>query len=90
MNLFFEASVEHLIRLIQHEHLDVASAEMPLLDHVEDTSRSTRHDVNSGLQSPDVVRDTLATDAAMDLHVEVVAKGQAHLRTGKSYGVSHI
>mmetsp|Transcript_57868 Transcript_57868/g.179834 ORF Transcript_57868/g.179834 Transcript_57868/m.179834 type:complete len:224 (+) Transcript_57868:679-1350(+) len=79
VDLLLEAAVEHLIRLVQHEHLDLAGAEVPLLDHVEHAARSARDDVHARLEGVDVVRDALATDAAVDLDVQVVAECQADL-----------
>mmetsp|Transcript_42016 Transcript_42016/g.68047 ORF Transcript_42016/g.68047 Transcript_42016/m.68047 type:complete len:226 (+) Transcript_42016:629-1306(+) len=81
VDLFLEASVEHLICLVQDQHLDVTCAEVALLDHVEDSARCTRHDVHSGLEGVDVVRDSLAADAHVDLHVQVIAQSQADLLT---------
>mmetsp|Transcript_49830 Transcript_49830/g.115711 ORF Transcript_49830/g.115711 Transcript_49830/m.115711 type:complete len:260 (-) Transcript_49830:164-943(-) len=81
VNLLLEPSVQHLICLVQHQHLDLARAEMPLLDHVEDTARSPRHNVDAGLKCVDVIRDTLPTDAAMNLHIQVVTQSQTHFLT---------
>merc|ERR1719183_867505 len=55
VDLFLEASIQHLICFVKDKHLDLPSAEVPLLDHVEDTARCSGHDVNSGLQSTDVI-----------------------------------
>merc|ERR1719460_1041942 len=81
IDLLLEATVQHFIGLVKDEHLDVASAEVPLLDHVEDTSRCSRDDVDAGLQSPDIIRNTLSTNATVDLHAEVIAQSQANLLT---------
>mmetsp|Transcript_138 Transcript_138/g.252 ORF Transcript_138/g.252 Transcript_138/m.252 type:complete len:462 (+) Transcript_138:109-1494(+) len=81
IHLLLEAAVQHLICLIQHEHLDLAGAEVPLLDHVEDAARSAGDDVAAGLEGVDVIGDALAADAAVDLDVQVVAEGQANLLT---------
>mmetsp|Transcript_47404 Transcript_47404/g.136941 ORF Transcript_47404/g.136941 Transcript_47404/m.136941 type:complete len:469 (-) Transcript_47404:55-1461(-) len=81
IDLLFEPTVEHLVCLVQHQHLDLARAEVPLLDHVEDAARCPRDDVHAGLEGVDVVRDALAADATVDLDVQVVAQRQAHLLT---------
>mmetsp|Transcript_2117 Transcript_2117/g.5660 ORF Transcript_2117/g.5660 Transcript_2117/m.5660 type:complete len:305 (+) Transcript_2117:403-1317(+) len=79
VDLLLEATVQHLVRLVQNEHLDLAGAEVPLLDHVEHAPWRARHDVDARLEGVDVVRDPLAANAAVDLHVQVIAEGQAHL-----------
>ena len=42
VDLLLEAAVQHLVGFIEHEHLDVTSAEVALLDHVEYSPRSAR------------------------------------------------
>mmetsp|Transcript_111685 Transcript_111685/g.266428 ORF Transcript_111685/g.266428 Transcript_111685/m.266428 type:complete len:205 (+) Transcript_111685:410-1024(+) len=79
VDLLLEAPVEHLIGFIQNQHLDVACAEMALLDHVEHPSRCAGHDLHAGFESVDVIGHTLATDADMNLHVEIVTQCQANL-----------
>mmetsp|Transcript_73098 Transcript_73098/g.158084 ORF Transcript_73098/g.158084 Transcript_73098/m.158084 type:complete len:321 (+) Transcript_73098:2-964(+) len=74
VDLLLEAAVEHLVRLVKDEHLDLARAEVPLLDHVEDAPGRARDDVDPGLERVDVVGDALAADAAVDLDVQVVAE----------------
>mmetsp|Transcript_98879 Transcript_98879/g.265543 ORF Transcript_98879/g.265543 Transcript_98879/m.265543 type:complete len:232 (-) Transcript_98879:38-733(-) len=79
VDLLLEAAVQHLIGLIKDQHLDRPGAEVTLLDHVENTPRGAGHDVNAGLEGVDVVRDTLAADAAVHLDVQVITECEADL-----------
>mmetsp|Transcript_95161 Transcript_95161/g.198964 ORF Transcript_95161/g.198964 Transcript_95161/m.198964 type:complete len:436 (-) Transcript_95161:34-1341(-) len=77
VDLLLEAPVQHLIGLIQHQHLHGSRAEVSLLDHVEDTPGSSGDDVDTGLEGVDVIGNSLSSHAAVHLDVEVVAQGQA-------------
>mmetsp|Transcript_34310 Transcript_34310/g.84975 ORF Transcript_34310/g.84975 Transcript_34310/m.84975 type:complete len:251 (-) Transcript_34310:420-1172(-) len=79
VHLLLEPAVEHLVRLIQNQHLDPTSREVPLVDHVEHAARCPRHDVHTRLEGTDVVADRLAADAAVHLDVHVVAECEGHL-----------
>ena len=50
------------------------------LDHVEDAARRARNDLHASFESVDVIRHPLATDADVNLDVEVV--------TSATWGVS--
>merc|ERR1712060_608889 len=81
VDLLLESAIQHLARLVEHQHLYFASTEVLLLYHVEDTTRRPRDNVGTGLETVNVIRDALATNANVDLDIEVVAQGQGDLLT---------
>jgi hypothetical protein len=72
IDLLSETTRQHLIGLIQNEHLHVVSLEDPTLDHVLDTTRSTDDDLGTLLESLHVVTNAGATNAGMALNVHEV------------------
>ena len=67
VDLILEAAVEQLIRLIEHEHLNLFRGEVAVLDHVEDTTRRTGAHVHARLESGDVRPHARPADAAVHL-----------------------
>jgi hypothetical protein len=49
-----ETEVEHLVRLVEHQHPDAAEVEMPLPGQVEQPARRTDDDVDAALESLDL------------------------------------
>ena len=79
VDLLFEALREHLVRLVDDEHLDRTRAKVAPLDHVEDASWRPRHGVHARIEPADVLADRLAADARVALHAHVIAQRQHHL-----------
>ncbi len=70
---------KHLVRLVQHEHLDVGDAEGATVDHVVDTAGSTNDNVDAFLQLADVIAHVGASDAGVALHLHEVTELDDHL-----------
>mmetsp|Transcript_23503 Transcript_23503/g.73932 ORF Transcript_23503/g.73932 Transcript_23503/m.73932 type:complete len:306 (+) Transcript_23503:468-1385(+) len=79
VDLLLEALGEHLIRLVDDEHLDCARAQVAAADHVEDAARRAGDGVHSGVEAADVLADRLASDAGVALHRHVVSEREHHL-----------
>ena len=79
VDLVLEAPVQHLVGLVDHEHLQVPRLQAPPLNHVEDPTGRPAHDLHAVIQPPNVLADGLAPDARVALHVHVVAQGQTNL-----------
>jgi hypothetical protein len=77
--LFSVATDEHLIRLIDHKHLEVLRLEVAPLNHVLDASGRSRDDLHAGLERLDVLADGLAADAAVRRDVHVIAERHHHV-----------
>ena len=75
VDLLAEALVQQLVGLVQHQHLDVARAQVAAADHVGDAARRAGHDVLAVVELADVLADVGAADAGVALHVHVVAEG---------------
>ena len=70
VDLLSETTRQHLIGLVEHEHLHAVGAEDTALDHVVDTSWGTDNDLWAVLESLHVVSYGSTTNAgvALDLH----------------------
>mmetsp|Transcript_14814 Transcript_14814/g.33881 ORF Transcript_14814/g.33881 Transcript_14814/m.33881 type:complete len:372 (+) Transcript_14814:233-1348(+) len=79
IDLLLETLREHLIRLVDHQHLDRARAQVAPPDHVEHAAWRARHRMHSRIQPADVLANALATNARMALHAHVVSERQHHL-----------
>ena len=79
VDLLLEPFVEHLVCLVEDQHLDSPCPQRPTPDHVEDTAWRARNHVLAVVQLPDVFAQVRATDARVALHVHVVSQGQHHL-----------
>ena len=62
-NVRQEAHVEHVVRLVQHEGLDLAEMEQTPLEQVEHAARAAHHDLRAPSQCVDLASDR---DAAID------------------------
>ena len=74
VDLLFKSTRKHLIGLIEHEELDGIELQRAALDHIEGTSRSAHHNVDSVLESADVVPDGGSSHTRVDLDVHEVAE----------------
>ncbi len=66
-----EAHVEHGVRFIEHEVLEVPEADVALVDEVEQPSGCRHHDVHSALQGGDLLAlfHTAKNDRVVELHM---------------------
>mmetsp|Transcript_109840 Transcript_109840/g.317569 ORF Transcript_109840/g.317569 Transcript_109840/m.317569 type:complete len:288 (-) Transcript_109840:444-1307(-) len=74
INLILETTRKHFIGLIQKELTDVVQSKGTTVDHVGNTTGGTDDDVNTGLQSSNIVTNRGTSNAGMDLDVHVVTK----------------
>ena len=81
VDLFLETLVQHLVGLVQYQHLDPAGPQGASADHVKHSSRSSRDDVLPIVQFPDVLPKVGPPNAGVTLHIHVVPKCQHHLKT---------
>mmetsp|Transcript_1012 Transcript_1012/g.2689 ORF Transcript_1012/g.2689 Transcript_1012/m.2689 type:complete len:399 (+) Transcript_1012:376-1572(+) len=79
IDLLFEAAREHLVCLVDHQHLNATRAQRAPVDHVEDAARRAGHRMHASLEPAQVLSDGLAADARVALHGHEVAQGQHHL-----------
>lgn len=79
VDLLFEAFVEHLVGLVQHQHLDRSGPQHAPLDHVEDAAGRSAHDVLTVIQLSDVLAQVCAADAGMALDVHEVTQSEDDL-----------
>mmetsp|Transcript_25686 Transcript_25686/g.40436 ORF Transcript_25686/g.40436 Transcript_25686/m.40436 type:complete len:375 (-) Transcript_25686:246-1370(-) len=79
VHLLLEPAVEHLVRLVDHQHLQLGGAKVPPADHVKNASGRPRYHLHAVVQAADVLGDALAADAGVALHVHVVAQREHDL-----------
>ena len=70
---------EHLISLIQDEHLDGVGLEVAALDHILNTTWRSHDHLGAILERLLIVSDAGATDAGMTFDVHKVANGHDDL-----------
>lgn len=70
---------QHLVGLVENEHLHAIGLEEAALDHVVDTARSADNDLGTILQGLHVVTDAGAANAGVALDVHEVANGDHDL-----------
>ena len=63
VDLLLEPLVQHLVGLVQHQHLDPAGSQGASADHVKHSARSSRDDVLPIIQFPDVLPKVGAPNA---------------------------
>jgi hypothetical protein len=70
VDLLSETTRQHLIGLIENEHLHLVGLEETTLDHVLDTTRGSNNDLDTILESLHVITDrgTANTGVALDVH----------------------
>ncbi|GAO51261.1 hypothetical protein G7K_5367-t1 [Saitoella complicata NRRL Y-17804] len=73
VDLVLETAGQHLIGLVEDEHLHAVGAESTTLDHVVDTSGGTDDDMDTVLEGLHVVTDVGTADTGVALDVEVVS-----------------
>lgn len=71
--------LQHLIGFIQNKEFQFFQIEMPLLDHIKNPARRPTDHMDAHLQSLHILLHRLASDARVDLHIEMIAKGRGHL-----------
>ena len=79
VDLHLEALRQHLIRLVQHQHLHVPRLEVPTADHVEAPSGRRGHDLHAVVEPPDVLGHRLAADHAVARDLHPVAQLHRHV-----------
>lgn len=79
LDLVLETTRQHLVSLVQHEHLDLVGAQHLAADHVRDTTGRADDDVRARLQLAHIVTHVGATDARVARGVQEVAQRQHHL-----------
>lgn len=78
IDLIFETTRQHLISLIQNEHLDVLGVECPAVDHVMHTARCANNNVGTTLQFPHVLTHQCASNTGMALSAKIISQCQNH------------
>ena len=71
VDLFLETRGQHLIGLIQDEHLDLVGLEVSSLDHVRNSTWSTNNNLDTGSEGFNVVRHRSTTNGSMHSNVQV-------------------
>lgn len=79
VDLLGETARQHLIGLVENEHLHGVGLEDAALDHVVDTAGGTDNDLGTVLESLHVVTDAGATDTGVALDVHEVTDGDNDL-----------
>lgn len=79
VDLVGETTRQHLIGLVEDEHLHAVSLEEAALDHVVDTAGGTDDDLGAVLESLHVVTDAGTTNAGVALNVHEVANSDNNL-----------
>ena len=71
IDLVLETFVQQLVRLVEYKHLDVPRPKTPPTNHVENSSRCTRHHVLPILELTNVLANggTTNTRVALDIHI---------------------
>mmetsp|Transcript_3805 Transcript_3805/g.11859 ORF Transcript_3805/g.11859 Transcript_3805/m.11859 type:complete len:432 (+) Transcript_3805:100-1395(+) len=75
VDLILEPTAEHLVGLVQAEHLDRARVHRPTTEHVIHTTGGAHHHVHAALQDALVLAHRRATHARVALDRQVVAQG---------------
>ncbi len=74
INLVFETAREHLVRLVENEHLDVAGAECTPIDHVIYAAGGANNNVDAFLQLANIVPNIGTSDARVALGLHEVSE----------------
>lgn len=74
-----ESGGEHLIGLVETEHLDVVGLEGTTVDHVKDTTWGTNNDVGAVVELGHVLSDGGTTNTGVAVDVQVVSEGNDDL-----------
>mmetsp|Transcript_17574 Transcript_17574/g.36132 ORF Transcript_17574/g.36132 Transcript_17574/m.36132 type:complete len:370 (-) Transcript_17574:53-1162(-) len=76
VDLLLETARKHLIGLIQEELLHAFQSQGSSGDHVVDTTGGSNNNVDTCLESTNVVTDSGTSDTSVDLNVHVISKSQ--------------
>uniref|UniRef100_A0A8W7PPN0 Uncharacterized protein n=1 Tax=Anopheles coluzzii TaxID=1518534 RepID=A0A8W7PPN0_ANOCL len=79
VDLFLEAFVKHLVRFVQHQHLDGTGAQHAPLDHVEHAARRAAHHVLAIVQFANVLPQICTADAGVTLYVHEISQREDNL-----------
>merc|ERR1719474_2501538 len=79
VDLLLEPLVQHLVGLVEHQHLDPASPQGAAADHVEHSAWRSRDNMLSIVKFPDVFTKVGPASSGVTLHIHVIAKRQNHL-----------
>ncbi|KAI7165319.1 ATP-dependent RNA helicase [Hortaea werneckii] len=79
VDLLSETARQHLVSLVEDEHLHAVGLQHAALDHVVDTARSANNDLRAVLQRLHVVPHAGATNAGVALDVHEVANSHDDL-----------
>jgi len=79
VDLILETAGEHLIGLIEDEHLHGVGLEGTTVDHVEDTTGGTDDDVGTSLEALHVIADVGTTNAGVALNLHEVTESDDDL-----------
>jgi hypothetical protein len=74
-----ETGREHLVGLVEAEHLNAVGLEGAAVDHVKHTAGGTDNDVGPLVELGNVLADSGTADTGMAVDVEVVAEGNDDL-----------
>lgn len=75
VNLLLETGGQHLIGLIQDEHLDLVGLEVSSVDHVENSTWSTDNNLDTRLEGLDVILHGGTTNGSVNSDVQVQTDG---------------
>lgn len=79
VDLLSETARQHLIGLVENEHLHGVGLEEATLDHIVDTTWSTDNDLRTILESLHVITNAGTTNAGMALNVHEITDGDDNL-----------
>eukprot|EP00500_Bicosoecida_sp_ms1_P012720 CAMPEP_0203816648 /NCGR_PEP_ID=MMETSP0115-20131106/17212_1 /ASSEMBLY_ACC=CAM_ASM_000227 /TAXON_ID=33651 /ORGANISM="Bicosoecid sp, Strain ms1" /LENGTH=426 /DNA_ID=CAMNT_0050725555 /DNA_START=37 /DNA_END=1313 /DNA_ORIENTATION=+ len=79
VDLLLEAAVQHLVRLVNHQHLQPRRAQVAPPDHVEDAAGRAAYDVHTAIERANVFAQALASDAGVALDRHEPADVRHHL-----------
>jgi hypothetical protein len=79
IDLVLETTGKHLIGLIKEELTDAIESKGTTVDHIEHTSWSSDDNVDTSLESSDIVTDSGTSDTGVDLNVHVVSQSENNL-----------
>ena len=85
VDLILEASRQHLVGFVQHEHADLEGPQHLALQHVVDAARRAYDDLDAVLKRLHVLPHVGAADACVAADLKVVTQGNDHLLDLKLY-----
>ena len=75
VDLFAESTIEKFVGFIEHQHLDVACAQVAPADHICHTTWCSRNNMLAVIKLPDVFTNICSSNASMTLDVHIITKG---------------